>query len=189
MTPLGRRFARLLRPVARAALSVFYDRTYLSGRHFEENLGGFAWALRSVWLKNILRIAPPLPWPSAITCYVSNPQNILFHPDDLNNFQSPGTYFQNFSGRISLGRGTYIGPNVGIITANHSPGDLAHHEPGRDVALGERCWIGMNSTILPGVVLGNETIVAAGSVVTNSFPEGHITIGGTPAKPLARRVN
>jgi len=43
-------------------------------------------------------------------------------------------------------------------------------------------WAGMDSVILPGVKLGTRTIVAAGSVVTKSFPEGYCVIAGSPAK-------
>lgn len=42
------------------------------------------------------------------------------------------------------------------------------HQPGKDIVLGKNCWIGMNSTVLPGVVLGDHTVVGAGSVVTKS---------------------
>ena len=83
---------------------------------------------------------------------------------------------------IYIGKGTYIAANVGIITANHDLNDLTKAAPGKDVRLGENCWIGMNSTILPGVTLGEHTIVGAGSVVTKSFPEGHCVIAGNPAK-------
>ncbi len=55
-----------------------------------------------------------------------------------------GKYFQNFSAPITIGRGTWIASNMGIITANHDPADLARHLPGKPVELGESCWIGMN---------------------------------------------
>lgn len=42
----------------------------------------------------------------------------------------------------------------------------------------------MNSTVLPGVVLGDHTVVGAGSVVTKSFPEGWQVIAGNPAKVI-----
>jgi len=71
---------------------------------------------------------------------------------------------------------------VGIITANHDPADLCRHLPGKPVELGECCWIGMNSVILPGVTLGPHTIVGAGSVVTHSFADGYCVIAGNPAR-------
>jgi len=50
------------------------------------------------------------------------------------------------------------------------------------VTIGDYCWIGMNATILPNVILGNHTIVAAGAVVTRSFPEGYCILAGNPAR-------
>ena len=169
-------------PLLLAFLGIFYDRKYLRGRHFESSVAGFYWAFKALWVRNILRLAPPLPWPAALSCHVSNPRNIIFHPDNLDNFQSPGTYWQNFNACIHLGRGSYIAPNVGLITANHEMGALDEHAQGRDIVIGERCWIGMNAVILPGVTLGSDTIVAAGAVVTKSFPEGGVVLGGIPAK-------
>lgn len=174
--------ALALRPIARLVLMLFYDRKYLTGRHFEQGLGGYVWGIRSAWAKNILRLGTPLPWPSGLNCQVSNPANIEFHPDDLNNFQSPGTYFQNFSAKITLGKGVYIAPNVGLITANHRLNDLDSHEQGEDIFIGNGCWIGMGAVVLPGVCLGPGTIVAAGAVVTKSFPQGRIVVAGIPAR-------
>ena len=85
---------------------------------------------------------------------------------------------------IQIGKGTYIAPNVGLITANHDPQKLDNHLPSKPIKLGENCWIGMNSVILPGITLGDHTIVGAGSVVTKSFPEGYCVVAGNPAKLL-----
>lgn len=172
----------IITPLLILVLKIFFDKKYLTGRYFEKNLGGYVFALRSIWCKNILRLGRPRCFPTALTCHISNDKNIHFHPDDLNNFQSPGTYFQNFKGHIYIGRGSYIAPNVGIITANHQLNDLDAHTEGLDVKIGEKCWIGMNSVILPGVNLGNNTIVAAGAVVTKSFPQGKVVLAGVPAK-------
>lgn len=174
--------ASRLRPVLILLLSIFFDKKYLKGRHFNPGYNGYFWAFRSIWVKNILRLAKPYPWPTGLSCVISDAENIEFHCDDLNNFQSPGTYFQNFKCRIFIGRGSYIGPNVGLITSNHSIEDLDMHEEGQDIHLGEKCWLGMNVVLMPGVVLGPRTIVAAGSIVTKSFPEGRVVLGGVPAK-------
>lgn len=118
-----------------------------------------------------------IPWPVLALIRIIEPKNIIFHPDDLNNFQGVGNYFQA-KGKITIGHVTYIVPNVGIITSNHSIEDLDAHESARAVTLSAQCWIGINSVILPGVILGKHTIVGAGSVVTKSFPQGNCVIAG-----------
>ena len=122
-------------------------------------------------------------WPVSPQIRIINPENIFFDPDDLNNFQGFGNYYQAI-GKISIGGGTYIAPNVGIITSNHDLDNLDNHLPPKDVVIGKECWLGMNSVILPGVTLGDHTVVGAGSVVTNSFPEGNCVIAGNPAKVI-----
>jgi len=174
----------ILSPILKFMLNIFFDKKYLTGRYFNNDLSGYLWAFKSIWVKNILKLAQPVSFPTALTCVVTNANNIHFHPDDLNNFQSPGTYFQNFLGHIYIGKGSYIAPNVGIITANHNIENLDAHTEGKDVIIGEKCWIGMNSVILPGVELGEKTIVAAGAVVTKSFPQGNVVLAGVPARVI-----
>ena len=53
----------------------------------------------------------------------------------------------------------------------------------KGVQIGDNCWIGANVTILDGVNLGNNSIIAAGSVVNQSF-KNDVLIGGVPAKIL-----
>ena len=163
---------------------LFFDRQYLRGRHFEQSAIGWSWVFRALWFQKILGFNRSIPWPVNPHVSISRHQNVVFDVDDLNNFQSPGCYFQNFGARIVIGRGTYIAPNVGIITANHDFRDLDLHLPGEEVSIGEDCWIGMNAVILPGVRLGCKTIVGAGSVVSHSFPEGNCVIAGAPAKVI-----
>jgi len=167
-------FSKLLLPL-------FFDKNYLQGRWFKGCITGWLWAWRGIRWQKIQRFNSHIPWPVSHQIRISSAKNIVFHPDDLNNFQGFGNYYQNFSAKIVIGKRTYIAPNVGIITANHDPLNLDEHLPGKDVVLGEDCWIGMNSVILPGVILGPHTTVGAGSVVTKSFTEGHCLIVGNPA--------
>lgn len=163
---------------------IFYDKKYLTGRWFDDGIysPGWLWAANDIHsrihtLKNL-----GCRWPVAPTMNVGS--NIEFDPDDLNNMQGNGCYFQTMGGKnkIVIGRGTYIANNVGIITSNHDIMDLDNHVEGKDVNIGEKCWIGMNSVILPGVTLGDHTVVGAGSIVTKSFSDGYCVIVGNPAK-------
>lgn len=166
----------------------FYQKKYLTGRWFRGKLGGlcasgWVWVTHDAVARILLRQNTEARFPVSPNIRILCPENIRFNPDDLNNFQSSGIYFQAI-GRITIGKGTYIAPNVGLITSNHVIGDLDAHEPPEPITLGEGCWLGMNSVVLPGVTLGDGVVVGAGAVVTKSFPEGHCVIAGNPARKI-----
>ncbi|WP_243880069.1 acyltransferase [Shewanella algae] len=173
---------KVIRVILKLLLRLFYSSRYLESSYFNDNFVGYRFALRSIWQRNILRLDHPLPFPAVAGCVIADPSRIYFHVDDLHNFQVRGGYFQNYDADILIGKGTYIAQNVGIITSNHNFYDLSKKESGENVIVGDRCWIGMNSVILPGVTIGDGTIVGAGSVVTKSFPNGNCIIAGNPAK-------
>lgn len=162
----------------------FFDKKHLRGRHFEGSNSGWTFVLRGLFWQKIMRINSKIPFPVNRNIVISNYKNIEFHPDDLNNFQVFGVYYQNFDAKITIGRGTYIAPNVGLITANHDIEDPDKHVEGKDIMIGKKCWIGMNSVVLPGVILGDNTVVAAGAVVTKSFESGRVILAGVPAKVI-----
>ena len=147
---------------------------------------GWRWVTSCVLFQKIFGFNREVPWPVSPRIQVFGWQNIEFDNDDLNNFQTLGTYFQAIGAKIRIGKNTWIASNVGLITANHDFSDLNSHVPEQDIVLGRDCWIGMNSMILPGVTLGDHTIVGAGSVVTKSFPEGHCVLAGDPAGIIRR---
>lgn len=118
-------------------------------------------------------------WPVHSTSVVSNPKNIFCGIETSPGF-SPGNYIQAV-GKIFIDDYTQIGPNVGIISANHDLYDNRAHKPST-VKIGKYCWIGMGAIILPGVELGDFTVVGAGAVVSKSFPSGFCVIAGNPAK-------
>jgi len=80
-------------------------------------------------------------------------------------------------GKISIGDNVLIGPNVGIYTVNHafdSKERAQGYERSSPVIIGDDVWIGGNASILGGVTVGNNSIIAAGSVVTRNIPSGVI---------------
>jgi acetyltransferase-like isoleucine patch superfamily enzyme len=175
-------FFNFILPIIKIVGPIFFDKKYLRGQHFDKSSVGWTWVLRGIIWQKIFGFNRHIPWPVSPFIVISNPNNIQFDVDNLDNFMSFGNYFQNFNGSIIIGKGTYIAPNVGIITANHDPNNLECYLPANNVVIGQNCWIGMNSVILPGVNLGDHTIVGAGSVVTKSFFEGNCIIAGNPAK-------
>lgn len=170
-------------PLMKVVAPIFFDRRYLRGRFFEgKAIMGWYWAWRAIWLQKLLGFNRGAPFPVYPRITISNPRAIDFDSHDLNNFQHFGCYYQNFDARIVIGKGTYIAPNVGLITSNHDPADPDRHLPGSDIVIGKACWIGMNAVVLPGVTLGDHTTVAAGAVVTRSAPEGNCVLAGVPAR-------
>lgn len=171
--------------------SVMYDKKYRNSRYFSGkyrgiNARGWRWVLDDAAGRLWMRTNRGIKFPVSPFNTVVNYKNIIFDPDDLHIFMGKGRYFQAENARIIIGSGTYIANNSGLITANHDIEELSCHSEAKDIIIGEKCWIGLNCVILPGVELGDQTIVAAGAVVTKSFPEGHCVIGGVPAKIIKK---
>lgn len=89
-------------------------------------------------------------------------------------------------GQVVIGNSTLIGPNVGIFSGNHTL-DAEERAAGglvpKDIRIGERVWIGGNVSIVPGVSIGSNTVIAAGSVVTRDIPDG-VLAAGNPCRVL-----
>jgi acetyltransferase-like isoleucine patch superfamily enzyme len=118
-------------------------------------------------------------WPTHKTSVIINPKNVYCGVETSPGYMS-SNYIQAI-GKIYIGDYTQIGPSVGIISANHILTDNRKHIVS-SVYIGKYCWIGFSATILPGVILGDYTIVAAGAVVSKSFSEGYCVVAGVPAK-------
>jgi acetyltransferase-like isoleucine patch superfamily enzyme len=96
------------------------------------------------------------------------------------------------AGGLEIGDECIIGQYFSCHPENHIASDL--HTPIRHqgvirkgIKIGKNCWIGSKVTILDGVEIGDGCIVAAGAVVTKSFPK-HSIIGGVPAQILKARI-
>ncbi len=88
---------------------------------------------------------------------------------------------------VTIGDDTRIGPAVQIYGADHPRDPQLRRsgvESGRPVTIGANVWIGGGAIILPGVHIGDDAIVGAGSVVTHDVPAG-ATVAGNPARIIA----
>jgi acetyltransferase-like isoleucine patch superfamily enzyme len=92
--------------------------------------------------------------------------------------------------RIAIGANTMIAHNCSLMDFNHgiAAGGPPSQLPGRtaEVVIGEDCWLGAGVIVLPGVRIGDGTVVDAGSVVTKSLP-GNVVAAGVPARVIRPR--
>ncbi|KAL1964708.1 hypothetical protein VTN77DRAFT_6734 [Rasamsonia byssochlamydoides] len=92
------------------------------------------------------------------------------------------------SGMVTIGDRVMIGPNVTIVTEGHDK-DVQSRRDGtvyaKPVSIGDDCWIGVGTTILPGVSIGKGTTIGAGSVVTRDIPPFSVA-WGVPARVVDR---
>ncbi|MEO1783167.1 chorismate mutase [Enterococcus diestrammenae] len=87
---------------------------------------------------------------------------------------------------IEFGDNCMLGPGCQILTPTHPLHPVKRNsglEGGKPIKVGNNAWFGGNVTILPGVTLGDNVVVAAGAVVTKSFGD-NVVLGGNPAKVI-----
>lgn len=96
------------------------------------------------------------------------------------------------TGPVTIGDNVMMGPEVHIYTSNHAfnrtdiPMIQQGNQKNRPVKIMNDVWIGARSLILPGVTIGEGSIIAAGSVVTKDVPS-YCIVGGNPAKVIKKR--
>ena len=98
-------------------------------------------------------------------------------------FINSGCRFQD-QGGIRIGDDCLIGHNAVLATLNHdlSPSRRADMHPA-PIRLGRNVWLGSNVTVLPGVTIGDDAVVAAGTVVTKDVPARAVVVG-SPARVI-----
>ena len=93
-------------------------------------------------------------------------------------FINQGCTFLDYAG-IRLGRGVMVGPKATFITMGHpvDPHERRQFLTGAPIDVAENVWIGAGATILPGVSIGRDAVVAAGTVVADDVPAGTLVAG------------
>jgi acetyltransferase-like isoleucine patch superfamily enzyme len=154
-----------------------------------ESVKKIAFRLLIFIFQRIFLVNHECKFPVHFTSRISFPENILLNGNSetiLDSFLFSGhCYIQAMNG-IIFGEGTIIAPGVKIISANHDLKDLSFYTKSGAVKIGKFSWIGSNAVILPGVELGDHTVVGAGAVVSKSFP-AYCVLAGNPASIAFRR--
>lgn len=91
---------------------------------------------------------------------------------------------------ITIGDRTLVGPNVSFYSGTHPLDPVIRQgtrgpELGKEIHVGQDCWIGGNAMILPGVTIGRGCVVGAGSVVTKNVPDFTV-VAGNPARAIRK---
>lgn len=91
-------------------------------------------------------------------------------------------------GLITIGNNVLIGPNVGLFSGNHTI-DAEERAAGglipKPITIGNKVWLCGNVSIVPGVTIGDDTVIGAGSVVTRDIPAG-VVAAGNPCKVVRK---
>ena len=109
-----------------------------------------------------------------------------FYCDYGYNIETGENFFANVNcvildgAKVRFGDNVFIAPNCGFYTAGH-PFDVAQRNSGleyaRPITVGDNVWIGANVCVLPGVTIGNNCVIGAGSVVNRDIPPGTLAVG------------
>lgn len=84
------------------------------------------------------------------------------------------------TGKVSIGTDCMFGPNVSLYAAGHPLHPATRntlYEYGRDVTIGNNVWLGGNVVVCPGVTIGDNCVIGAGSVVTKDIPAWSLAVG------------
>lgn len=88
--------------------------------------------------------------------------------------------------KVTFGDNVFVAPDCGFYTAEH-PMDAERRNQGleyaRPITVGDNVWIGGGVQVMPGVTIGNDTVIAGGSIVTKDIPD-HVLAGGNPCRVI-----
>lgn len=89
--------------------------------------------------------------------------------------------------KVTVGKHSFIGPNCQLYTPNHHPSNKILRREGWQydlpITIGDDCWFGGSVIVLPGVTIGDNVVVGAGSVVTKDLPS-NVIAAGNPARVI-----
>lgn len=118
--------------------------------------------------------------------------NPPFYCDYGTHIEVGKNFFANYNctiidvAKVTIGDNCQMAPNVAIYTAGHPLHPVSRnsmYEYGIEVTIGDNVWIGGNTVIMPGVHIGSNTVIGAGSVVTKDIPDW-VVAAGNPCRVI-----
>lgn len=115
-----------------------------------------------------------------------------FRCDYGTNIEVGENFYANYNcvildvGKVKIGDNVMFGPNVSLYTAGHPIHPKSRnsgYEYGIEITIGDNVWLGGNVVVTPGVHIGNNAVIGAGSVVTKDIPDNMIAVGN-PCKVI-----
>ena len=112
--------------------------------------------------------------------------NPPFYCDYGKNIEVGKNFFANYNcmiidvAKVTIGENCMMAPNVAIYTAGHPIHPAARnsaYEYGIEVPIGDNVWLGGNTVVVPGVHIGSNVVIGAGSVVTKDIPDWSVAVG------------
>ena len=112
--------------------------------------------------------------------------NPPFYCDYGKHIETGKNFFANYNctiidvAKVKIGDNCFLAPNVAIYTAGHPIHPETRnsgYEYGKEITIGDNVWIGGNTVICPGVHIGNNVVIGAGSVVTRDIPDWSVAVG------------
>lgn len=119
-----------------------------------------------------------------------------FYCDYGINLEFGENVFLNFNcvildcARVKIGENTFLGPSVQIYTPVHplnAKKRATWVEYAKPVVIGQNCWLGGGVIVLPGVSIGNNTVIGAGSIVVKDIPDNSVAVGN-PCKVVKNLI-
>ena len=115
-----------------------------------------------------------------------------FHCDYGWNIEVGENFYANYNltildvGKVTIGENAFLAPNVSLYTAGHPihpDSRNSGYEYGAPITIGDNVWIGGNVVVLPGVAIGSNSVIGAGSVVSRDIPEW-VVAAGNPCRVI-----
>lgn len=146
---------------------------------------GLGTVLVNFIIQKIFRVNSRVPFMVHFTSRIAMAQNINIEDHKESNtvyssFASSNGLYLNATNGINIAKNIMIASGVKIISANHDFKNRNKHTKSDCINIEENVWLGTNVIVLPGITIGRNSIIGAGSVVTKDIPK-NVVAAGNPA--------